>query len=309
MAPPVYSPAMSSVSRPAAAPASPALAALAARLGDERLLRPARHGAMLAMAVYVAGLAAGIVPLAVDAHAYWAADPLRPYHPVVLGDFDAYFYSPAFAQALWPLTRLPWPLFAAAWTILLGVALRVAAGRWFGLVVVVPLVAIDLAMGNIHVLIGLAVAAGFRWPATWAFVLLTKVTPGVGLLWFAVRREWRRLAIALGATAAVVVVSAVIRPAAWSEWIALVSGPTAGGNAIPVPLWVRVPAAAVLVAWGARTDRPWTVVVAAWLALPALWWNGAAVLVGLVPLLDRPPRSPGPPAPGPARSAAERPRA
>ena len=43
-----------------------------------------------------------------------------------------------------------------------------------------------------------AIVLGFRWPFTWAFVLLTKVTPGVGLLWFAVRREWRSLAIALG---------------------------------------------------------------------------------------------------------------
>ncbi len=43
-----------------------------------------------------------------------------------------------------------------------------------------------------------AIALGFRYPATWAFVLLAKVTPGIGLLWFLVRREWRNLAIALG---------------------------------------------------------------------------------------------------------------
>lgn len=256
------------------------------RLGDERLLRPARHGAMVAMAIYVLTLGLGLVPLAVDAHAYWAADPLRPYHAVMLGDFDAYFYSPAFAQAIWPLTRLPWPLFAATWTALLGLALYGASGRWFGLVLVFPLVAIDLAMGNIHVLLGLAVAVGLRWPWAWSFVLLTKITPGVGLLWFVVRREWRPLAIALATTAAIVAVSALLRPQAWPEWITLVTGPTAGGNTIPVPLWLRLPAAAVLVAWGARTDRAWTVVVAAWLALPAWWWNGTAVLVGLVPLLD-----------------------
>ena len=28
-----------------------------------------------------------------------------------------------------------------------------------------------------------------RWPAAWAFVLLTKMTPGIGLLWFAFRRD------------------------------------------------------------------------------------------------------------------------
>ena len=42
-------------------------------------------------------------------------------------------------------------------------------------------------------------ASGSR--PSWAFVLLTKVTPGIGLLWFAIRRRWRDLAIALGVTA------------------------------------------------------------------------------------------------------------
>ncbi len=257
---------------------------LRALLGSETVLRPARHGALLALMVYVVLLGAGLLPLAVDAHAYWAADPLHAYRPVAIGDFNAYFYSPAFAQALWPITRLPWPLFAALWTTLLGAALWIATGRWFGLVV--PLVAIELAMGNIHVLMGLAVAASFRWPAAWAFVILTKVTPAVGLLWFVVRREWRSLAITLGATAAIVAVSFAISPGAWLDWLRLLASAPGGGNVIPGPLWLRLPVAALIVVWGARTDRRWTVVVAAWMALPAWYWNGAAMLVGLVPLLD-----------------------
>ena len=40
--------------------------------------------------------------------------------------------------------------------------------------------------------------------------------------------------------------------------------------------------AIVLVTWGARTDRRWTVVVAATLALPTLWFHGLAMLVGVV---------------------------
>jgi hypothetical protein len=58
----------------------------------------------------------------------------------------------------------------------------------------------ELAGGNIEILIAVAIVVGFRWPAAWSFVLLTKVTPGVGLLWFAVRREWNQLATALVAT-------------------------------------------------------------------------------------------------------------
>ena len=143
---------------------------------SERILRPARHGAFIALAVYLVLLGAGQVPLAVDAHAYWNADPLNPYWQSRLGDFNAYFYAPAFAQVLWPLTRLPWSVFAAVWTGILVIAMYLQAGRWFGLVV--PLVAVELAMGNIHILIGLAVAAGLAWPAAWAFALLTKITPG-----------------------------------------------------------------------------------------------------------------------------------
>ncbi len=84
---------------------------------------------------------------------------------------------------------------------------------------VAVLVMPELWGGNITLLIALAVVAGFRWPAAWAFVLLTKVTPGVGLLWFAVRREWRSLAMALGATLAVVAVSSLVAPGLWRDWV------------------------------------------------------------------------------------------
>jgi hypothetical protein len=60
---------------------------------------------------------------------------------------------------------------------------------------------------------------------------------------------------------------------------------------VPIPLLVRVPAAAVIVVWGARTDRRWTVPVAVTLALPVLWPSGFAVLAGclaLSPMAGRP---------------------
>ena len=74
-------------------------------------------------------------------------------------------------------------------------------------------------MGNIHLLLGLAIVAGTRWPALWAFPLLTKITPGIGLIWFAARREWRNLAIALVATVVVVGVSYVLAPWLWADFI------------------------------------------------------------------------------------------
>ena len=52
---------------------------------------------------------------------------------------------------------------------------------------------------------------------------------------------------------------------------------------------IRLPIAALIVVWGARTDRRWTVPVAATLALPILWPSGLAVLAALWPILQRRP--------------------
>jgi hypothetical protein len=146
----------------------------------------------------------------------------------------------------------------------------------------------EVAGGNVSLLLGVAIVIGFRWPATWALVLLTKITPGIGLLWFAVRGEWRSLAIALGATAAIAAVSYVTIPDAWPHWFeVIVANAGKGGTwaSVPIPLLVRLPAAVALVVWGARTDRRWTVPVASMLALPALWYGGISMLLGVIPLL------------------------
>jgi hypothetical protein len=225
-----------------------------------------------------------------DAHAYWAAPLNDLYGAARAGGVDAYLYAPAFAQALAPLKALDWPVFAGIWLLLSAVCLVAIVGVWALLVVFIPPVLIELHAGNIHLPLALAIGLGLRYPSTWAFVLLTKPTLGIGLLWFVVRREWRHLAIALGTTLAIVAVSFVLAPSAWTEWVnALVANagrpisPDYSG-VIHVPLLLRLPVAAVLVIWGALTDRPWTVGIAATLALPILWVNGLAVLLS-VPLL------------------------
>lgn len=128
---------------------------------------------------------------------------------------------------------------------------------------------------------------GFRWPWTWALVLLTKITPGVGLLWFAVRREWRSLAIALGATAAVLAVSFVLMPGNWFAWLDLLAANTGKGGtwaSIPIPLLVRGPIGVALIVWGALRNQRWTVPVGTMLALPALWYGSLSMLLGVIPL-------------------------
>ena len=153
-----------------------------------------------------------------DARPYWAAAVSYPYANAGVGAYGAYLYSPVFLQVLAPIRAFPWTVFLACWEAILLVGVAALSGPV--LLAPVVLVAIpELWGGNVTILLALAIVLGFRWPATWSFVLLTKVTPGVGLLWFAVRREWRSLAIALGATALVIAASAVLTADAWVGWV------------------------------------------------------------------------------------------
>jgi hypothetical protein len=224
-----------------------------------------------------------------DARCYYQATLADPYLHSAWNDPIAYVYSPAFLQLVTPLTQLPWQAYMAVWTALLIVAARFLTGpRLLAAGLLFPFTAMEIAGGNISLFLGVAIVVGFRWPATWALILLTKVTPGVGLLWFAVRREWRHLAIALGATVAIVAVSFVMLPQQWRDWVDVVIGNAGKGGtwaSVPIPLWFRLPVAAVVVIWGARSDRAWTVPLAAMLALPALWYGGISLLLAAIPLL------------------------
>ena len=103
----------------------------------------------------------------------------------------AYVYSPAFLQLVSPLTALPWGLFMAAWTAIMLVAVRFLTGpRWFALGALLAVV--ELSGGNISscLLAGCGWSNGLRWPTADALLwsVLTKVTPGIGLLGNVVRR-------------------------------------------------------------------------------------------------------------------------
>ena len=216
-----------------------------------------------------------------DSYAYWSVDPSAPYRfDGTSGQFGAFRYSPAAAQLFGLLGWIPWPVFVWGWLALLLVALVRVAGEWSLAVLAAPTLLVDLYMGNIEVLLALAIVLGVRRPALWAFVLLTKVTPGVGLLWFAIRRDLRGLVVALGTTGLVVAVSALLAPDLWLAWPRSLLR-VDGSGFVPLLTPLRLLAAVALVAWGARTDRPWTLVVAGTLALVWLDPKTSAVLVGL----------------------------
>lgn len=233
----------------------------------------------------IVGPAAGTVGF--DAFAYWSVDIADPYKAGV-GGLGAFNYTPPIARLFDPVGVLPWFTFLWLWLAVLVAQIVWLGGRdhrviW---ILALPPVALELYHGNVHLIMAAAIALGYRYPWTWAFVLLTKVTPGVGLVWFAVRREWRALGIALGVTAVIVAVSLVVDGSLWVDWWAFIRSTPEGGSVaqpqIPVPLWLRLPAAVVLVAWGALTDRRWTVPLAATLALPVLWPSGFAICAAML---------------------------
>jgi hypothetical protein len=220
-----------------------------------------------------------------DAHAYWLALRSAPYQQDP-GGYGAYLYSPAFTQLLSPLLSLAWPQFLALWTFLLMITLLTLTGPLL-FVVVLPFTFIELWGGNITLLLALAMVAGFRYPAAWSFVLLTKVTPGAGLLWFAVRREWRALLVAVLATTAIVAVSWLLDGEAWQTWLTMLvreAGSAPATGSIPVPLTVRLPLGALIVVVAALRDRPSLLPVGVLLAMPVLWFGSLTLLVATIAL-------------------------
>ena len=214
-----------------------------------------------------------------------AGRPLR----ALAGDdrgIDGFYYSPVFAFAFAPFGALPWPVFLAGWMAVMLAALAWLGGRWYLALVALYPIALELAYGNIYLPLAAALVLGLRYPALWAVFPLTKVTPGIVWLWFVARGEWRNLAVAAGTTAALVTVCYLVAPGMWADWIIML-----GGNAsapthdiLPVPLVVRLPLAAVLIVWGARTDRAWVLPIGLLLSLPTFWTTSFTVLLACMPL-------------------------
>jgi hypothetical protein len=237
-----------------------------------------------------------------DAWGFWIASDGGLYDIPWLERY-AYVYSPAFAQIIGPLTGFDWEVFWVVWLFIqMGALVLLAGPFWAGVIVLLPwpsiheypnAVVATIENGNPQLLLALAIAAGLRWPAAWALPLLTKVTPGVGILWFAVRREWGRLAVAVGVAAGIVLVSLTLDSALWIEWTRLLGEASTTDTLrmepiLPLPLVVRAPIGLALLTWGALTNRYWTVPIACMLCLPAIQLGGFALLVGAIPFVGLP---------------------
>ncbi len=221
-----------------------------------------------------------------DARAYWAAPLGDPYVPGSVGQESAYLYSPAFIWLLSPLRALSWPIFLGIWTAGLLVVLSWLARPLLFL----PLLLLSLPEiwgGNITILLAAALVLGFGRAWAWAFPLLTKVIPGVGVLWFAVRREWLNLGIAVAATLMVIAAVAAFTPGLWADWFQLLMSSTDSSTvpgSVPVPLILRLPFAFGLVVFAAWRGERWLLPIGVLLAMPVLWWGSLALLTASVAL-------------------------
>ena len=148
----------------------------------------------------------------------------------------------------------------------------------------------SLAIGQLDVLMAAAIVLGFRWPAAWLLPFITKLTPGIGVLWFAARREWRSLGIALGATAAVVGLSMTVGPAGVGRLdrdARPIRGADLGERRVPAGAALGPPAAGRgRSSSGAHgRDRRWVLPIGVTFALPTVWINTPTILVAILPLI------------------------
>lgn len=242
-------------------------------------------GAILFMAMQTVGNAR-VGMIGADSHAYWMAVRFpETWYTRPPAYRDAFLYSPAFAQAIWPLGQLPWPAFQAVW-----IASQVAVLRWLlaplgwqrGLTLA-PFFISEILLGNLYLFFAAALVVSLgRAPGALALPVLTKITPGVVGIWFVVRREWRAALRSAGVTILIVSVSVVFAPEAWLAWVHFLAQ-SAGERAGTATL--RAAVALGIVIWAAKTGHAWLLAPALILACPVLGGYGPVAVLAAIPRL------------------------
>ena len=221
-----------------------------------------------------------------DSHAYWvAAGSPETWYTTPPDHVDAYLYSPAFAQLLWPLGFLPWPVFQGVWFAAQAAVLAwlLTPLGWRRGLTVAPFFVAELLLGNVYLFLAAVLVLAVRGrPGALVLPLLTKVTPAVVGLWFVVRGDWRAVRSAAVALAVVVGVSVALDPQAWPRWFEFLASNAGTGGP-----WflVRFVVATALVVFAARTGRAWLLAPALLLACPVFQAFSPYTVLGAVPRL------------------------
>ncbi len=186
-----------------------------------------------------------------------------------------FVYSPPFLLVVAAISWLPLPAASLLLCAAELLALRYIVRSWIGVGIVAwcPLLAFELALGNVNLLLGACIAAAV-WGHGWAPIAggLLKLSPGLAI------RDWR------GAAQALVFALVLTIPwlGFWSDWVqsllaALPAG-SVGGPIVPVPFPVRAVVALGLL----LARRPAATALACVIAIPAFHYQTLLLLV--VPL-------------------------
>jgi hypothetical protein len=216
---------------------------------------------------------------------YFLMDPADPYSDD-WGGQHAFVYSPVYATFLGPLTELPFETFYKVATGLNLVALVYLLGPVWG-AVALPLAHSDISNAQIHLPLAAVCVLMLSRSWTWIYHPLTKVTPGISVLWYVGRREWRNAAQAVGVLVLVVAVSYALWPTAWHDWIALLTESStrhvANFTVSQWPAVFRLPIGAGLVYLAARRNRPAALPLCVLFVLPSIWVGAVLTMPLAIP--------------------------
>jgi hypothetical protein len=235
-----------------------------------------------------------------DNLAYWIAahrlalgQPIYPPPEVAFEPF-AYHYPPPLAQVLAPVTMvLPAVAYAALYRGLMLFVLWDVSGRtMLQLLAVIGLVpvAVALRIENVEFFMAAAIVYGLsRWPWLFSIAALVKASPGLGLVYLALQRRWRDVAVSAAVGAAIVAASWVLDPGLWRAWIDAISGraDVIGNSVIPLPFWIRAVAGLGLAVVGGMVGRrkgELLLVAGVTFANPGLAVQSFAVLIAAIPI-------------------------
>jgi len=226
----------------------------------------------------------------VDGLAYWQAGTSSRLYPEFWSETRTgyLFYPPPVAQLSTLLQPIGWPAFIVCLTALTFLAFWYCAGRWS-----LPLIVIGIPwflgigpeepakflayalIGNLQWILAALTVLALRRPSLWAVEVVTKVTTGIGWWWHVIRGEWRAAATGVAATVIIVGISFVASPTSWIDYLGFAARNYSAADPplamFPIPLGIRLASAAILLIWGARTNRPWTVPVVCGWSLIGMW--------------------------------------
>jgi Glycosyltransferase family 87 len=206
----------------------------------------------------------------------------------------AYHYPPPVAQILAPIALVvPALLYAVAYRGLMLLALWDLAGRrmlnMLAFIAFLPM-AVAVRIENVEIFMALGIVLGLRrWPWLFTIGALVKVSPGLGLVYLALRRRWRDVAVSAVVGAVIVGVSYALAPDLWREWLATITGraDVVGNSLIPVPYVYRAIVGFVLAVVAGLIGRrkgELLLVAGITIANPGLSLQGFAVLAAAIPI-------------------------